>query len=163
MRAKRLGEALPPVSVLRSVSPMAVSLVPVSSTKAGFWIKTIAIVGAIACALALLIAALGAVAGTAAGVPVSDQSGQSSPIPPQTYEGIITDTHCSAKHSAAIGKTAADCTILCVRAGEQFVLIDRDTRYVLEGDLVALKRVAGQRVKIIGTVSGGKISVTAIR
>jgi len=163
MPGKRSTEVLRVVSAFRSGSPMPAPPMPVSSTKARFWFKSIASIGAIACVTALVIAALGSVAERAPEVPASGQSGPSSPIPQQTYEGIITDTHCGAKHSAAIGKTAADCTILCVRAGEQFVLVDGDTTYILDGDLAALKRVAGQRVKISGTLSGGKISVTAIR
>jgi hypothetical protein len=134
----------------------------VSSIKARFWIETIAVVSAVACALALVIATLGAVAGAAAGEPESGPPRASSAAPPQTYEGMITDTHCGAKHSAALGRTATDCTIVCVRGGEQFVLVDGDTRYLLEGDLVALRRVAGQRVRIIGTRNGRKISVASV-
>jgi hypothetical protein len=49
-----------------------------------------------------------------------------------------------------------------VYAGEQFVLVDGETTYVLDGDVVALKRVAGQRVRIVGTLNGKKISVTSV-
>jgi hypothetical protein len=131
-----------------------------NSIKAGFWIETIAWTTAIACALAFVIAVLGAVAGAAAA-----ESGQASPpsaIRLQTYEGMITDTRCGAKHSAVIGKTAADCTVMCVRGGQQFILVDGETIYLLEGDLVVLKRVAGQRARISGTLNGKKISVTSI-
>jgi hypothetical protein len=96
------------------------------------------------------------------GVPESGQSGAASSIPPQSYQGVVTDTHCGAKHSAAIGDTAAECTIRCLRAGEQFLLVDGESSYLLEGDTPALKRAAGQRVKIVGTVSGGRISVTSV-
>jgi hypothetical protein len=163
MSAKRSTDELRVGSAFRSVSPVPVSPMPVSSMKARFCLKSVALIGAIACVLVLVIATPGDVAGRTSEVLASGQSGPSSPIPLETYEGIITDTHCSAKHSAVIGKTAADCTILCVRAGEQFALVDGDTTYILDGDLVALKRVAGQRVKITGALSGGKISVTAIR
>jgi len=130
------------------------------STAARFWIETIALVSVIACAFALVIATLGAVAGTAAGEP---ESGQSTLAPTaRTYEGMITDTRCGARHSAAIGGTAAACALACVHAGEQFVLVDGDTTYSLEGDVIVLKRVAGQRAKIVGTVNGRKISVTSI-
>ena len=145
------------VCATRSVSSMSVS-----SRKARPWISTIALVGAIGCALALLTATQGARAGAAVGVSGSGQSGPSPAIPQQTYEGMITDTHCGAKHSAAIGATATDCTIRCVRAGEQFVLVDSETIYLLDGDLGALKRVAGQRVRIVGTLNGKTISVTAV-
>src|SRR5438270_14077854 len=105
MPGKRPTGVLRVVSAFRSISPMPAPPMPVSSTKARFWLKSIASIGAIACVLALVIATLGAVAERAPEVLVSDQSGPSSPIPQQTYEGIITDTHCSAKHSAAVGKT----------------------------------------------------------
>lgn len=133
-----------------------------ASKKARFWIETIALVSVIACALAMVIAALGAVAGAATGEPQSSQPGSPSAVRLQTYEGVITDTHCGAKHSAAIGKTAADCTRVCVHGGEQFVLVDGDTIYLLEGDPLALKQVAGQRVRIVGTLNGKKISVTSV-
>jgi hypothetical protein len=75
---------------------------------------------------------------------------------------MITDTRCGAKHSAAIGQTATKCTVACVRGGEQFVLIDGDSVYLLEGDVAALKQVAGQRVRIVGTLNGTKIAVTSV-
>jgi hypothetical protein len=122
-----------------------------SSTRTRFWIETIALVSMIACVLALLIATLGAVAGAAAKEPESGQSGASSTA--RTYEGMITDTRCGAKHSAAISRTAADCTMACVRGGEQFVLVDGDTVYFLEG---------GQRARIVGTLNGRRISVASV-
>ncbi len=130
------------------------------STRARFWIETIALATVSACVLALVIATLAAVAGAAAGDPGSGQSWPSSAT--QTYEGMLTDTRCGAKHSAAIGRAAAGCTIACVRGGEQFVLVDGDTTYLLEGDVMALKRVAGQRVRIVGTLNGKRISVTSV-
>jgi hypothetical protein len=75
---------------------------------------------------------------------------------------MISDARCGAKHSAAIDKGATNCTITCVRAGEQFVLIDGDKFYLLDGDLVALKQVAGQRVRIVGTLNGTKIAVRSV-
>jgi hypothetical protein len=80
----------------------------------------------------------------------------------ESYEGVITDTHCGAKHSAAIGMAAADCTRACVHGGEQFALVDGETVYLLEGGMEALKRVAGQRVRIVGTINGNTISVASV-
>ncbi len=110
------------------------------------WTKTAASAStlAVVCALAVMMATLGAGA-------------ESAQL--QTHEGMIADTHCGAKHSPAIGKTAADCTRVCVHAGEQFVLIDGDSLYVLEDNVDALKTVAGQRARIVGRVNGNKISV----
>jgi len=134
----------------------------VASRRARFWLETIALVCGIACALALLFAALGAVAGAAAGAPESGQSGSPSALHLQIFEGLITDTQCGAKHSAAIGKAPADCTRACVRNGEQFALVDGDVFYLIEGDPLVLKGAAGQRVRVNGTLNGKKISMTSV-
>jgi hypothetical protein len=130
---------------------------------ARLWIEIIALVSTMACVLALLIATLGAFAGAASGATEPGQAGSSSAIEPHAYSGMITDAHCGAKHSAAIGKAAADCVRVCVHGGEQFALIDGEAIYLLDGDLVALKQVAGERVRIIGTLSGNKISVASVQ
>jgi hypothetical protein len=131
--------------------------------QARIWIEIIALVSTMACVLALVIATLGAFAGAASGATEPGQAGSSASIGPHTYNGMITDAHCGAKHSAAIGKAAADCVRVCVHGGEQFALIDGEAIYLLDGDLVALKKVAGERVRIVGTLSGNKISVASVR
>jgi len=132
-----------------------------SLPKTTFWVGTIALVSAIACILAFGIAALGAIAGTAVAAPTPNQP-DTEAGPQKSYDGMITDTRCGAKHSSAIGKTAADCTLVCIHGGEQFALVDGETVYSLEGETVQLKRVAGQRVRIVGALKGKKISVTSI-
>ena len=139
--------------------------------RARFWIEMFAMVTAIACVLALLLAILGMAAGAAA-KDAPAQAEQSSAIRPaaprpaaisaQTYEGIITDSRCGAKHSARLSRMAADCTLLCVRDGEQFVLVNGDKMYTLEGDPVVLKRAAGERVTIVGTRNRNSISVLSV-
>jgi hypothetical protein len=131
-------------------------------TKVGFWIETWALASVVACVLALLLATLGAAAGAAGKEPGSPQPEHSSAVAPQSYEGIITDSHCGAKHSAAAGLAAADCTRACVHSGETFTLVDGDKTYTLEGEAAALKRVAGQRASIIGTLNGKTIAVTTV-
>lgn len=130
------------------------------SPRARFWIETFALVSVIAFVFALVIATLVVIAGAAAEEPESGQSRPSSAD--RTYEGMITDSHCGAKHSAAIGRTATDCTLICVHQGEQFVVVDGDTTYLLEGDAIALKRLAGRPVRIVGTLIGRTISVTSV-
>jgi len=118
--------------------------------------------------LALLIgtprvtAGAGAVPGPGSGRPAQPSPIQSSVIPGQTYEGIITDAHCDAKHSAKVGMGAAECTRVCIHSGEHFALVDGDKTYILEGSDAALKRMAGQRVKVLGTLSGQTISVASV-
>ena len=126
------------------------------------WIEMLAIASAIACALALLIATLGAVAGAAEEESESGKPVQASSVQPESYEGLITDTHCGAKHSPAIGKTAAECTRVCVHGGEKFSLVDGDKMYLLDGESAALKRVAGQRVRVVGTLNGNTIAVASV-
>ena len=114
-----------------------------------------------ACALAFIMATLSIVTGTAAPEPDSGASRpQSDQL--QTYEGVITDTRCGAKHSPTIGKMAPDCTLTCVLGGEQFALVDGDDTYLLKGDPVTLKRGAGRRVRLVGTPNGRTILVRAV-
>lgn len=136
-----------------------------------FWIETVMIGTAMACALALLIATL-ATATDAITEPNPGQAGQTvnasvnptqaqSGLPLETYEGMVTCTRCGAKHSAKLGKTATDCTLVCVHGGSKFALIDGDKAYQLEGDVAALKRLAGQRAHISGVIRGDTITVSA--
>jgi hypothetical protein len=130
------------------------------------WIEIVTLCIAVACGLALLIA-LG-VAAVAAAQPEPGQSPGSSssssaqPPPQQTYEGMITDTHCGAKHVASISKNAADCARSCVHAGSQFALVDGEKTYILSGDVERLKDAAGRRVKVVGTRNGETIAVSLI-
>jgi hypothetical protein len=142
-------------------------IVAMKTAKARFWIEILALTSSIACAFALLLAVLGTVTGAADAAspsvrPESSSSAASDSPASDSYEGIITDTHCGAKHSAAVGMTAADCTRVCVHSGEHFALVDGDKAYTLEGDLPALKQLAGQRAKVVGTLSGNTISVASV-
>jgi hypothetical protein len=136
-----------------------------------FWIEIIAISSGVACALAVLLATFGAATAAeksrTADQAASPQASLSrvsaeNPAQEQVYEGMITDTHCGARHEAAIGKTASDCTRVCVHAGEQFALVNADKLYILSGDLDTLKHSAGHRAKIVGTLNGETIAVSSI-
>jgi hypothetical protein len=137
------------------------------AAKAHFWIETIALVSVIACGVALAIATLGTAAGAAGGRPESEpfrvaSAAEPQSAEPQIYEGMVTDTRCGARHSAAIGKAAGDCARVCVRAGEQFLLVDGDNTYLLVGDPVVLERAAGKRIRIVGTLNGKQISISSV-
>jgi hypothetical protein len=151
--------------------------------KVRFWVEMLAVISLIACAAALVFATVGGTAGAAADEPESasaaePQQSSASPtqssvpeaspvqpqnVQPQNYDGVITDTRCGAKHSAAIGQSAADCTRACVHGGERFALVDGDKMYALEGELARLKNSAGERVRIVGTLNGNTISVASVR
>lgn len=121
------------------------------------WLETLALGIAVGCACALLIAMLAA--GTT-------QNAISEPAPTtanlRTFEGMVTCSRCGAKHSAALGRTAADCTVACQRVGGSFALIDGDNTYTLQGDLNVLKRSAGQRARVTGDLHGNTIAVASI-
>lgn len=122
----------------------------------------IVIVGtAVACAIALLLASLGGIAGAAAEAFGVAQAATTTAE--QTYEGMVTCSRCGARHSAQIGKTAADCTLVCVHGGAQFALVDGDRTYLLDGDVMVLKDVAGKRVRVAGSLSGNKIRVSSVK
>jgi hypothetical protein len=126
------------------------------------WIEIVLLGTAIACALALLLATLGAAAGVAAGEVGVRQDTPQETTKAQTYDGMVTCSRCGAKHSADLRQTAASCTRACVSGGAGFVLVDADETYVLDGDLNILKRFAGQRASIIGTLNGKTIRVSSV-
>jgi len=49
-----------------------------------------------------------------------------------------------------------------VHGGASFSLIDGDVSYLLDGDLGILKRIAGQRARILGTLHGNTITISSI-
>ena len=126
-----------------------------------FWIETVALGTAIACALALLIATLAAATVAVTG---SGESGQATPATStqsRTFEGMVTCSRCGEKHSAMQGATA-DCARQCVHDGAALTLVEGDQTYTLEGDLIALKKVAAQRARIVGEMRGNTIKVLSI-
>jgi hypothetical protein len=118
-----------------------------------FWIEIVVVGTGVACLLALLIATLGVVAGTAAAL---ERPGEQ-----RSYEGMVTCSRCGARHSAKLGKTAAECTLVCVHGGAQFALVDGDKAYLLDGDAILLKKIVGLRARIVGSVTGNTIRVSS--
>lgn len=123
------------------------------------WMEIVLVGSSVACALALLIATLGTVAGAAA---ETSGAAQTATAPQQTFQGVVTCSKCGAKHSAALGKTAADCVRQCVGGGAKFALVDGEQSYLLDGDASLLRKLAGQRARVIGTISGKTIKVSSI-
>jgi len=134
------------------------------------WIEIVLLAAAIACALALLIATLGAAAGAAADGLALHQPNPASTAPAQeaaapaehTYEGMVTCSRCKAKHSPAMGQAAEVCVRTCVHGGAHFALVNAESFYLLSGDLGALKKVAGQRVRVVGELQGNTIAVKSV-
>ena len=138
-----------------------------------FWIEILVLSAAAACALALFIATVAVAtdavtsgelrqASEAAGESARSSSSASPPAPQHFYEGMVTCSRCGAKHSAAMSRTATDCARVCVHNGSSFALIDGDKAYQLDGDLIALKKLAGQRVRVMGVARGNTIHVSSV-
>jgi len=123
-----------------------------------FWIEIVLLGSAAAFALALLLATLGAAAGAAEN---ARDSSQLNPSIPTSFEGMVTCSRCGAKHSAALDRSASTCVRVCVHAGSSFVLVNAETTYLLDGNLVVLKKLAGQRARVTGTREGQIIKVVS--
>lgn len=125
------------------------------------WIDIILVGTAASLALALVMVILGAAAG-AAGQSELSQSPQAS-ANAQVFDGMVTCSKCGAKHSARMGQSAAKCARVCVGAGAKFALVNADSTYQLDGDLSLLKRLAGERAQIMGTLQGSTIHVVSAK
>jgi len=125
-----------------------------------FWIEVITLCAGAAFGLALALAFVGAVVVAFGQTAEPPQSAAQTDR--QTYVGMVTCSRCFAKHSAKIGAAAADCARFCIRDGANFIFVNGDRTYLLEGDAAELKRVAGQRVQIVGALNGGTITVASV-
>jgi hypothetical protein len=125
-----------------------------------FWIEVITLCAGAACGLALALAFVGA-AVVVFGQTAEPPQSAAQPDGQQTYIGMVTCSRCFAKHSAKIGATAARARV-CIRDGANFSFVNGDRTYLLEGDPAALKRVAGQRVQIVGALNGDTITVASV-
>lgn len=81
------------------------------------------------------------------------------PEPGTTFTGMITDSHCSARHMRTSGQSASECSRNCFRRGASYVLVDHDHRYTLVGGEQSLTKLAGARVTVTGTRQGDAILV----
>jgi hypothetical protein len=79
----------------------------------------------------------------------------------RTFSGMITDSHCGARHMRNTRQNSTDCARACVRKGSTYVLVDGGRRYTLIGGDAALAELAGQRANVTGTRQGDTIIVDA--
>jgi hypothetical protein len=66
------------------------------------------------------------------------------------FDGMITDARCGARHAKDSNKSPAECSRMCARRGDPYLLIDGEKRYTLRGNPQVIERLAGQRVKVFG-------------
>jgi len=131
------------------------------------WIEILLVGSTVAFALALFLATIA----LAAGVGESSKEPQEShsairetanPVAEHSFEGMVTCSRCGAKHSPALERPATVCVRVCVHGGAKFALVGADSNYVLDGDPQALKRVAGQRARVVGYLRGNTIQVRSV-
>jgi hypothetical protein len=78
-----------------------------------------------------------------------------------TFSGMITDSHCGARHMRNSRQNAAECARACFRRGASYVLVDGDKRFTLVGGEGMLSKLAGERANVSGTRQGDTILVDA--
>ncbi len=129
-----------------------------------FWFHTIVLTVTAAVLFALAIAT---VTGAAALAFVqNDSSSQPASAPNsakvQTLTGVLTDAHCGARHPSDSKLTAGDCARICVKQGSSWALVDGEKVYLIKGDSPYLDKLAGQRVRVSGTLEGNTIRVQSL-
>lgn len=80
----------------------------------------------------------------------------------QSFTGVISDSMCNKKHMMP-GKSDAQCTEECVKAGANYVLISGDKVYTLIAGKGLIAPFAGKKVQVQGNLQGALITVTAIK
>jgi hypothetical protein len=131
------------------------------------WIEILLVGSAVAFGLALFLATIGLAAGVgeSSKEPQESQSAirqTANPVAEHSFEGMVTCSRCGAKHSPALERPATVCVRVCVHGGAKFALVGADSNYVLDGDPQALKRVAGQRARVLGYLRGNTIQVRSV-
>lgn len=95
----------------------------------------------------------------------SDEQDQ-APANPQrsdlsTFNGLITDSYCGARHQRRSNLTPEDCARACIRNGATYVLVNGHHRYTLSGNEESLNKLLGTRATVSGTLQGETISVAS--
>lgn len=80
----------------------------------------------------------------------------------KTFAGVITDSICGARHASGSGKSPAECARACVRKGSNYMLVDGNKIYMLNGSGPEIDKLAGQRVSVAGTIDGKTITVSSV-
>ena len=78
----------------------------------------------------------------------------------QTFSGVISDSMCGAKHMMA--GSAADCARSRVDGGSKYALVSGTKLYILEGRQEEMGKLAGEKVKVTGTLKGDTVQVASV-
>ncbi|HXM62857.1 MAG TPA: hypothetical protein VN950_18490 [Terriglobales bacterium] len=131
-------------------------------SKSWFTFITFCATPALAVALGSAVLFAGAAVAFAAPGGAKPAATQESNKARRAFAGLITDDRCGARHDMDSGKSTTECTKMCVRNGSKYVLVEGDKKYDLAGSESELDGLAGQRVKIIGSLDGNTIKVDSI-
>ena len=89
----------------------------------------------------------------------NDLSSSGTQDPGAKFSGMITDSHCGARHMRNSHQSSAECARACFRKGAIYVLVDGAQRYTLIGGEDTLVKLVGERANVIGTRQGDTILV----
>lgn len=76
----------------------------------------------------------------------------------KTVSGVVSDSHCGAKHSTAGN---ADCIEHCVSGGASYILVSDGKIYQLDGQ-DKFKGLGGKQVTVTGKFKGDTITVKSV-
>jgi hypothetical protein len=85
----------------------------------------------------------------------------------KTWNGLISDSMCKAKHATkgehGMKMSEAECTKACVDKGAKYVFVTGGKTYqIANQDFAGLKDHAGHRVALTGEMKGNEITVAKI-
>jgi hypothetical protein len=78
-----------------------------------------------------------------------------------TLTGVVSDAMCGAKHSMT-NMSAAECTRMCAKGGQGYVLVVGDKTYALKGHSDDLNKFAAQKVSVKGSLNGNTVDVDSV-
>src|SRR5713101_3371529 len=78
----------------------------------------------------------------------------------KSWVGVVSDSHCNAKHAMA-SDAAASCVAGCVAKGGKYVLVSHGKVYQVDPQ-DKFSDFAGKRVKVTGSMSGTAITASAV-
>jgi hypothetical protein len=78
----------------------------------------------------------------------------------KSYNGLISDSHCGAKHTAT-SPDVASCVEKCISNGAKYVLVSHGKVYQLDAQ-DKFKGMGGKQVKVTGTLNGDTITVSTV-
>jgi hypothetical protein len=79
-----------------------------------------------------------------------------------TLTGVVSDAMCGAHHTMK-GMSDADCTRMCVKAGQGYALVVGDKVYSVAGHPSEFDKYAGQKVSVKGKLSVDALAVESVK